>query len=414
MVPGSNEPTVRIPVQWIDGRWQLVGGGTLPLLTANVTADLVISSSCLADEEERARWMAETTIQLLAKGTELFARVNPENVPQSQRQRLEKMTQPCPRASAYVKIVLDGNLSLTVTPGKKGALLDCNCQIPALDAKANSVNEAYKKIVTVFEPNRRSNSGNVFLLVFVKQNDALMSLDILREQMTNDAALTGARLPERSETWHQLAISLSQVSELWGGTSKASETSCPPGSFTCSQTDFIFPSNDAPDLVKSGKEFFDHRSGMLTYGGAGLEAINRDLNDRGTTNHDIATLRELKAALDGAVLKAYGWHDLAVKATCDFLPVDDNTGDGTESSISSEERKTRNAQPTTQSSQSLRNPHQFRWPDDLRAEVLARLLKLNEQGHQGNPHPDGVENTSHTDTNAAMQKSFQRSQPRLF
>ncbi len=30
MIPDPFERTVRIPVQWIDGQWQLIGGGKLP------------------------------------------------------------------------------------------------------------------------------------------------------------------------------------------------------------------------------------------------------------------------------------------------------------------------------------------------------------------------------------------------
>ncbi|MCY2990470.1 MAG: hypothetical protein NTY19_21720 [Planctomycetota bacterium] len=37
------------------------------------------------------------------------------------------------------------------------------------------------------------------------------------------------------------------------------------------------------------------------------------------TSPDILKLRELHAAMDRAVLEAYGWHDLAERATCEFL-----------------------------------------------------------------------------------------------
>jgi len=67
-------------------------------------------------------------------------------------------------------------------------------------------------------------------------------------------------------------------------------------------------------------------------------------------------LRELHAAKDRAVLEAYGWTD--VPTDCEFLL--DYEVDEEESS-----RK--------------KKPWRYRWPDEVRDEVLARLLELNAQ-----------------------------------
>ncbi len=61
--------------------------------------------------------------------------------------------------------------------------------------------------------------------------------------------------------------------------------------------------------------------------------------------------------MDRAVLDAYGWTDL--KPTCEFLLDDDED----------QEQATRRR----------RKPWRYRWPDDFRDEVLARLLELNRQ-----------------------------------
>ena len=78
---------------------------------------------------------------------------------------------------------------------------------------------------------------------------------------------------------------------------------------------------------------------------------------------DILTLRELHAAMDRAVLEAYGWHDLAEKATCEFLPDYEDDEDDEE-------------EP---SGRRCKKPWRYRWPDDFRDEVLARLLDLNQK-----------------------------------
>src|SRR5262249_28789251 len=73
---------------------------------------------------------------------------------------------------------------------------------------------------------------------------------------------------------------------------------------------------------------------------------------------DIARLRELHAAMDRAVLDAYGWTDL--QPTCEFLldyeEEEDEDGGG----------------------RSRKKPWRYRWPDEFRDEVLSRLLELNK------------------------------------
>jgi len=67
-----------------------------------------------------------------------------------------------------------------------------------------------------------------------------------------------------------------------------------------------------------------------------------------------------------AVLDAYGWTDL--KPTCEFL-VDHENEEDQEPATSNQELPTGRR----------RKPGRYRWPDDFRDEVLARLLELNRQ-----------------------------------
>ena len=70
--------------------------------------------------------------------------------------------------------------------------------------------------------------------------------------------------------------------------------------------------------------------------------------------------------MDRAVLDAYGWTDL--KPTCEFL-LDYEDEEDQELATSNQELPTRRR----------RKPWRYRWPDDFRDEVLARLLELNRQ-----------------------------------
>ncbi len=63
--------------------------------------------------------------------------------------------------------------------------------------------------------------------------------------------------------------------------------------------------------------------------------------------------------MDRAVLDAYGWTD--IQPRCEFIPEFDDEEDDEE-----------NGRPR-------RKKYRYRWPDEVRDEVLARLLELNRQ-----------------------------------
>jgi hypothetical protein len=62
-------------------------------------------------------------------------------------------------------------------------------------------------------------------------------------------------------------------------------------------------------------------------------------------------------------LKGYGWEDLLPKCQCQFI-LDYEDEDSEEDEGRSRKRM---------------KPWRYRWPDDVRDEVLARLLKLNAE-----------------------------------
>ena len=77
----------------------------------------------------------------------------------------------------------------------------------------------------------------------------------------------------------------------------------------------------------------------------------------------VQRLRTLHATMDAAVLTAYGWTDLLPKCTCEFL-LDYEEEDESEDDGKARKKK---------------KPWRYRWPDEVRDEVLARLLKLNAE-----------------------------------
>ncbi len=85
----------------------------------------------------------------------------------------------------------------------------------------------------------------------------------------------------------------------------------------------------------------------------GLTKTYNRFHNRTETSADIIRLRELHAAMDGAVLRAYGWNDLADRANAEYL--DERNEDD------------------------HKHQDRFFWPAHFRDEVLARLLELNSQ-----------------------------------
>ena len=150
----------------------------------------------------------------------------------------------------------------------------------------------------------------------------------------------------------------SRVHEIWArffGSSMKDDLRYTPSD--CFET-FPFPEHweTRPALEAAGREYHDFRAALLVRSGAGLTRTYNRFHDPHENDPDVARLRGLHAALDRAVLDAYGWRD--VPTDCDFLldyAIDEETWGG------------------------KKKPYRYRWPDAVRDEVLARLLELNAE-----------------------------------
>jgi N-6 DNA Methylase len=123
----------------------------------------------------------------------------------------------------------------------------------------------------------------------------------------------------------------------------------------CFET-FPFPENWASDtqLEAAGKAYYNYRAALMVRNNEGLTTTYNRFHDPTERNSEIEGLRELHSSMDRSVLNAYGWGD--IPNDCQFL---------LDYEIEEEEWG------------SKRKPYRYRWPDDVRDEVLARLLALN-------------------------------------
>ncbi len=125
----------------------------------------------------------------------------------------------------------------------------------------------------------------------------------------------------------------------------------------CFET-FPFPEGWTEDarLQAAGRAYEAHRRAVMRARGEGLTKVYNRFHDPAERDEDIERLRALHAAMDRAVLDAYGWTDLPTDpAAYDFL-LDhaDDAGEGRR-----------------------RRPYRYRWRDEVQEEVLACLLELN-------------------------------------
>ncbi|WP_437939469.1 Eco57I restriction-modification methylase domain-containing protein [Sorangium sp. So ce341] len=113
------------------------------------------------------------------------------------------------------------------------------------------------------------------------------------------------------------------------------------------------------DLELIGREYYEVRAAVMVKNNEGLTKTYNRFHDPDETSPDILKLRDLHAAMDRAVLNAYGL--TRVRTACEFLLDYEEDDDG---DPSGGRRK---------------KPWRYRWTDDVRDEVLARLLELNAQ-----------------------------------
>lgn len=126
----------------------------------------------------------------------------------------------------------------------------------------------------------------------------------------------------------------------------------------CFET-FPLPENweTHPAIEAAGRAYYDFRAALMIRNDEGLTKTYNRFHDPDESDPDILELRRLHAAMDRAVLDAYGWTD--IPTDCEFL---------LDYEIDEEEWSPRK-----------KKPWRYRWPDEVHDEVLARLLELNAQ-----------------------------------
>ena len=165
-----------------------------------------------------------------------------------------------------------------------------------------------------------------------------------------------------SDSMSLFAVLSSRSHEEWalafGSTMKDDPVYTPSDCFDT----FPFPATlDTSQILESvGASYNAYRQALMVRRHEGLTKTYNRFHDPDEHDPDIVKLRDLHAAMDRAVLDAYGWTD--IQPTCEFILDYEDEEDG-EPGKAGKKKK----------------PWRYRWPDDVRDEVLGRLLALNAE-----------------------------------
>jgi hypothetical protein len=158
-----------------------------------------------------------------------------------------------------------------------------------------------------------------------------------------------------SQNYAFFAVLQSRVHEVWArffSSSMKDDLRYAPSD--CFRT-FPFPETFETDgaLEVVGEAYHAFRAQLMIDRNEGLTKTYNFFHARSENAPDIGRLRALHAEMDAAVLRAYGWDDLADRAAPEFIEQDADEG------------KTPKAR--------------FDWLSEFKDEVLARLLALNSE-----------------------------------
>lgn len=176
-------------------------------------------------------------------------------------------------------------------------------------------------------------------------------------QLDSDAIYADSMVIFAYPSFAPFAVLQSRVHEVWArffSSSMKDDLRYAPSD--CFET-FPFPQGYETDdgLEATGQAYYDHRAALMIAANEGMTKTYNRFHKSDERGEPIRTLRDLHDEMDRAVLRAYGWNDLAEELRPQFLSEeteDDHTYQG-----------------------------RYFWPAEQRDRVLARLLALNAERH---------------------------------
>lgn len=158
------EKTIKIPVIFEDGQIKFYYGGAMPIIEEGTIGELILPEYSVGSKEIVNKLQTKYDVKLFDRGTKLYLAMQNYYIPHSLLGSVVALKNVYPPIDCqFVEVILNEPLNLLFRGSKQAKLQDVECLIPVLkNKKAISINNAYTLISEVFEPERKSHSGNVF------------------------------------------------------------------------------------------------------------------------------------------------------------------------------------------------------------------------------------------------------------
>jgi len=209
-----------------------------------------------------------------------------------------------------------------------------------------------------------------------------------------------------SSGWETYSILQSRIHEVWVNKFKSSRDAriiynvknCyrtfpqPRGHLTRHESEAeVQAMSDA--LKSAGMNYHDFRAHVVETNGEGLTKTYNRFHEPSETQEEVLLLRNLHRSLDAAVLESYGWED--IPTACGFGLDSFEIAEGVQLSEAlsqqikdgslffEEASDAASFQNQLQAFGAIKSgsklPWRYRWPDNVRNDILARLLALNAE-----------------------------------
>ena len=171
-----------------------------------------------------------------------------------------------------------------------------------------------------------------------------------------------------SDSYALFAILQSRVHQVWahfqGSTMKDDPVYTPEDCFETFPLPLAYQADSA--LKSTGHLYYEFRAVLMKRSQQTLTDTYNSFHDKLVDSAEIQELRRLHGEMDRAVLDAYGWGDVPVGCEFfeEFAPEDED-------------------EETAESGRPVRKKYRYRWPDEVRDDVLTRLLLLNAERAEG-------------------------------
>ena len=186
---------VKIPVKYVNGTWELLYGGPLPVAD-NSSAELTVSTNNITDERFRDALTKTRWVPILGAETQLYVAITADLVSNKELTKLfvdpksfkRSYTTAISTSSQFVPVHISAPTDHQVRRGvdsgglwlKFQGMKDCGIEsstirLPDLPGRAsnivNSLNHALTVLSEVFEDKRISHTGSVYRRIYYEDSD---------------------------------------------------------------------------------------------------------------------------------------------------------------------------------------------------------------------------------------------------